>query len=257
MKTRLLTHACLLASVATFNMAFSPLSSAQTTPSAPPVNPAAPDGQQATKTPDSPAEQHSGSAATTSQATTPEDNNSKNATNTLDSNPSMAPTGSGDKSATKSPTPSKEASGKHHNKDKGFAMKAAQGGMLEVELGKVAQDKASASNVKDFGAKMVTDHSAANDKLKAIAEQKGWNVPDKLDAKHQAVVDKLSGMSGAAFDKAYVAEMVKDHESDAAAFQKEADSTQDPDMKTFATDTLETVKMHLHMIKDIQSGMKK
>jgi len=140
--------------------------------------------------------------------------------------------------------------------DKSFVMKAAQGGMTEVQLGQLAADKGSSQNVKDFGSKMVTDHGKANDELKSIASSKGLTLPDKLDAKHQAKVDKMSGMSGSAFDKAYVDAMVAAHKQDNALFAKEASSGQDAEIKAFAAKTDETVKMHLSMIQDIQSKMK-
>jgi putative membrane protein len=140
--------------------------------------------------------------------------------------------------------------------DKTFAMKAAQGGMTEVQLGQIASDRGSSQAVKDFGAKMVTDHGKANDELKSIADSKGLTLPDKLDAKHRAMVDKLGGMSGSAFDKAYVDAMVAAHKKDDALFAKEASSGEDADIKAFAGKTDETVKMHLSMIQDIQSKMK-
>jgi len=140
--------------------------------------------------------------------------------------------------------------------DKSFVVKAAQGGMTEVQLGQLAADKATSQDVKDFGSKMVTDHGKANDELKSIASSKGITLPDKLDAKHQAMVDKMNGLSGAAFDKAYVDAMVGAHKKDNALFAKEASSGQDADIKAFAAKTDETVKMHLSMIQDIQSKMK-
>ena len=140
--------------------------------------------------------------------------------------------------------------------DKAFVMKAAQGGMTEVQLGQLAADKGTSQDVKDFGSKMVVDHGKANDELKSIASSKGITVPDKLDAKHQAMVDKMNKLSGAAFDKAYVAEMVKGHKETDALFTKEASSGQDADIKAFAPKTDETVKMHLSMIEGIQSKMK-
>ena len=140
--------------------------------------------------------------------------------------------------------------------DTAFVMKAAQGGMTEVQLGQLAADKGTSQDVKDFGSKMVVDHGKANDELKSIASSKGITVPDKLDAKHQAMVDKQTGLSGAAFDKAYVAAMVKGHKETDALFTKEASSGQDADIKAFAAKTDETVKMHLTMIQDIQSKMK-
>jgi putative membrane protein len=140
--------------------------------------------------------------------------------------------------------------------DKTFVMKAAQGGMTEVQLGQIAADKGSSPDVKDFGSKMVTDHGKANDELKSIATSKGLTIPDKLDAKHQAMVDKMNGMSGDAFDKAYVKAMVMDHKKDNVLFATEASSGKDSDIKAFAGKTDETVKMHLSMIQDIQSKMK-
>jgi putative membrane protein len=140
--------------------------------------------------------------------------------------------------------------------DNAFVMKAAQGGMTEVQLGQLAADKGTSQDVKDFGLKMVADHGMANDELKSIASSKGIMLPDKLDAKHQAMIDEMSRLSAAAFDKAYVAAMVAAHKKDDALFTKEAFSGQDADIKAFAAKTDETVKMHLSMIQDIQSKMK-
>jgi putative membrane protein len=140
--------------------------------------------------------------------------------------------------------------------DKTFVMKAAQGGMTEVQLGQIAADKASSPDVKSFGSQMVTDHGKANDELKAIAASKGITLPDKLDGKHQAMVDKMNGMSGSAFDKAYVNGMVAAHKKDDALFSKEASSGEDADIKAFAAKTDQVVKMHLTMIEGIQSKMK-
>ena len=140
--------------------------------------------------------------------------------------------------------------------DNTFAMKAAQGGMTEVQLGQLAADKGTSQEVKDFGSKMVADHGKANDELKSIASSKGITLPDKLDAKHQAMVDKMNGFSDAAFDNSYVAAMVAAHKEDNALFSKEASSGQDADIKAFAAKTDEIVKMHLSMIQDIQSKMK-
>jgi putative membrane protein len=140
--------------------------------------------------------------------------------------------------------------------DKTFVMKAAQGGMTEVELGQLAADQATDPAVKDFGSKMVTDHGAANAELKTIAASKSITLSDKLDAKHQAMVDKMKSLSGPAFDKAYVPAMVAAHKKDDALFSKEASSGEDADIKAFAAKTDQTVKMHLTMIEDIQSKMK-
>ena len=139
--------------------------------------------------------------------------------------------------------------------DKTFVKKAAVGGMAEVDMGKMAQEKGSSQDVKDFGAMMVKDHTANNDDLAALAKTKGLMVPDKLDSMHQKMADKLSGLSGTAFDTAYINDMVMGHEK-MLALMKSEESSSDPDLKSFATKTSETVQMHLDKAKEIQSKMK-
>lgn len=139
--------------------------------------------------------------------------------------------------------------------DQKFMMKAAQGGMAEVQLGQLAEQKGSAQGVKDFGARMVKDHSDANDKLKSLASSKGVTLPTTLDAKDQALSDKLSGMSGAAFDKMYMQSMVKDHRMDIAEFMKESSSGKDPDVKSFASMTLPILQDHLKMAEQVNTGL--
>ncbi|MGI8641011.1 MAG: DUF4142 domain-containing protein [Pyrinomonadaceae bacterium] len=140
--------------------------------------------------------------------------------------------------------------------DKEFMTKAAQGGMVEVKLGELAASKGQSVDVKAFGQKMVADHGKANDELKALAAGKGVTLPTDVNSEQKEMYDKLSKLSGAAFDKEYVAEMVKDHEKDVAEFQKQADSGTDSDVKAFATKTLPTLKSHLEMIKGTKNMMK-
>lgn len=133
--------------------------------------------------------------------------------------------------------------------DQKFMKEAAQGGMAEVELGRLAQQKASSDDVKKFGQRMVDDHSKANDKLKELANAKGVNLPQSLNAKDQATKDRLSKLSGEQFDKAYMTDMLKDHKKDISAFQSESNMGHDVDVKNFATQTLPTLRDHL---KDAQ-----
>jgi putative membrane protein len=140
--------------------------------------------------------------------------------------------------------------------DTDFMTKAALGGMAEVELGKLAATKAQSAEVKQFAQKMVAEHTKANDELKALAGEKNFSMPVRLDAKHQAVMDKLNGLSGADFDKAYVEAMVADHEETVATFKSEADGGKDADVKAWAGKTLPNLQMHLDMIKGIQAKMK-
>jgi putative membrane protein len=139
--------------------------------------------------------------------------------------------------------------------DSKFIKEAAVGGMEEVSLGQLAAQKATDPDVKNFGQKMVDDHSKANDQLKQVASQKGITVPSALPASKQKEVDHLSKLSGAAFDKKYVSMMVQDHKKDVAEFKKQSAKAKDSDLKSFASTTLPTLQDHLKMIEDISAKM--
>jgi len=140
--------------------------------------------------------------------------------------------------------------------DQAFAMKAMQGGMAEVELGRLATQKASSDDVKKFGQQMVDDHTKANDELKSIVSSKGVTAPSMADSKSESMKTKLSGLSGAAFDKAYMQDMVSDHRKDVAEFEKEANSGTDPELKAFAAKTLPTLRQHLQMAEQTWNTVK-
>jgi putative membrane protein len=135
--------------------------------------------------------------------------------------------------------------------DSDFAKDAAEGGMIEVKLGQLAQEKGSNDAVKEFGKRMVDDHSAANDKLKGIASQESMRLPMELNKHDESTYDKLSKLSGADFDRAYARDMVKDHQNDVSAFEQEASNGRDPEIKTFASDTLPTLQDHLKMAREM------
>jgi len=137
-----------------------------------------------------------------------------------------------------------------------FWNKAAEGGMAEVELSKVAQSKAQNPDVKKFAQKMVADHTKANDELKSLAAKFKVTLPAELNSTHKSVLEKLNSLSGADFDKAYVDAMVKDHDDAVSLFQTEADGGTTEELKAFAAKALPTLKSHQTMIKDIQSKMK-
>jgi putative membrane protein len=139
------------------------------------------------------------------------------------------------------------------NPDQAFAKEAAIGGMAEVELGNLAKQNAASADVKQFGDRMVTDHGKANDELKQWASQKNVTLPTDLDAKHKALKDRLSKLNGDAFDKAYMHEMLMDHQHDVAAFKKESTSGKDADLKAWAGKTLPTLQDHLKMAQDTAS----
>jgi putative membrane protein len=144
----------------------------------------------------------------------------------------------------------------HHHKltDEVFAKKAAAGGLTEVELGKLAQQNGGSQDVKDFGAKMVTDHGKANDALTAVATKDKLTIPNKPNTEQQALIDKLSKETGMEFDKAYVHAMVKAHIGDKALFTEEVASAKNPDLKQFAEDTLPVITSHLDMIEGMAKG---
>ena len=120
-------------------------------------------------------------------------------------------------------------------------------------MGELARDKSSTQSVKDFGAMMMRDHSAANEKLKAIAQGKGMQLPGSPSVKQMASKAKLEVLTGTMFDSSYIKGMVEDHEEDIKEFTKEADSGSDPDAKAFAAATLPTLKAHLSKIQAIAS----
>ncbi len=139
--------------------------------------------------------------------------------------------------------------------DADFAVKAANGGMAEVAMGKMAQQKGMSQEVKDFGAKMVTDHTKANDNMMALAKQKNITLPAAISNDEQKKMDDMGKKSGKDFDKAYVHEMVDDHNKDVKDFEDASKNLKDADLKAFATTTLPTLKMHQTMIKAIDKKM--
>ena len=128
--------------------------------------------------------------------------------------------------------------------------------MTEVELGKLAVQKASADDVKQFGQKMVDDHTKANEELKQLASRGNVQIPDALDSKHQSRIDKMSKLSGEQFDKAYLKDQLKDHEKDVREFSAEAQNGNDPTIKAFASSTLPILQHHLEMVKGLNKSEK-
>ena len=140
--------------------------------------------------------------------------------------------------------------------DKKFAQDAAAGGMMEVAMGKLAAEKGSSDGVKQYGQKLVDDHTKANDQLKEIASKEKIDIPSAVTSKQQSMLDKLGKLSGPQFDKAFVKDAVKDHQHDISDFQREAQNGTNPNIKQFAASTLPTLKEHLDMAKDLHSKSK-
>lgn len=139
--------------------------------------------------------------------------------------------------------------------DTKFMKEAAEGGMGEVALGQLAAEKASSSDVKKFGQRMVDDHSKANEELKQLASQKNVALPNDLSAKDKATKAALEKLSGEQFDQAYMKDMVKDHKKDVGDFRRESKSAQDPEVKKFAAQTLPTLEDHLKQAESVAQLM--
>jgi putative membrane protein len=127
--------------------------------------------------------------------------------------------------------------------------------MAEVKLGQLAQEKGTSDSVKKFGQRMVEDHTKAGEELKHAAAQEHITLPEDISAKDKATYDTLSKLSGAAFDRAYARDMVKDHEEDVAEFNKEANGGKSAPIKDFATQTLPTLQDHLKEAKEVRQNV--
>jgi len=138
--------------------------------------------------------------------------------------------------------------------DASFFKNAAEGGIAEVDAGNLAQEKGTSAKVKEFGAMMVKDHSAANEKLKTLASTKGVDLPTSASIGQMANKAKLEVLKGDTFDSSYIKGQVKAHQDTIALFKKEAMGGQDPEAKAFAKATLPTLQAHLKAINAIAAG---
>lgn len=145
-------------------------------------------------------------------------------------------------------------SGHLSDADQKFVNDAAVGGQFEVDAGKLAEKSANAQ-VKQFGARMVHDHSAAGSKLKQVAGAQGGTVPNALDQDHQQKLDQLASLKGQDFNRAYMQMMVTDHDQDAQDFGKAAQDLDNPQLKRFAAQTLKVVEAHDKMAHQITDKM--
>jgi putative membrane protein len=135
--------------------------------------------------------------------------------------------------------------------DAAFLKDGAEGGMDEVKLGELALQNGVGDRVKQFGQRMVDDHTKMNNELQPLAARKHVTLPTDISVRQHASYKLLSAKSGEEFDKSYISSMVKDHEEDIAAFQKEASNGTDADVKALASKALPTLQEHLRMAQDI------
>ncbi|SDB61941.1 DUF4142 domain-containing protein [Belnapia rosea] len=136
--------------------------------------------------------------------------------------------------------------------DAGFMTTATRGGLAEVQMGQLAQRNGRSPAVKRFGERMVADHSKTNQEMLALAQQKQITPPDSMGAQHQAIYDRLAGLRGREFDRAYIQAMVEDHREDVQAFQTEAQDGTDPDVRAFAQRHLPVLQEHLRMVERME-----
>jgi putative membrane protein len=144
-----------------------------------------------------------------------------------------------------------QAAGQTSALDKMFVRKAMQGGMAEVQLGQLTLQKTDNDQVKQFAQRMIDDHTKMNDQMKPVAQQLGVDVPGEISKKDRATIAKLQGLSGSAYDQAYIKDMVKDHKQDLSDFQMEASSGQDQTVKDAASQGSKVIAQHLQMAQQM------
>ncbi|MGY8527549.1 DUF4142 domain-containing protein [Paracidovorax citrulli] len=136
--------------------------------------------------------------------------------------------------------------------DRRFMENAAQGGLAEVEGSRMAEQKSQNAEVKAFAARMIKDHTAANDELKALASRKGYTPPTEPSIVQRTELKALSVLDGERFDKMFASRIgVAAHESTLKMFQEAAQRAQDPDVKAFASKHVPALEMHLKMAQDL------
>jgi putative membrane protein len=165
-----------------------------------------------------------------------------------------SPSGYGQKSRASEETASRQTSptAAETASDEKFVENAASGGMAEVRLGQLAEDKAQSPAVKNFAKRMVADHGKANNELKETASKENITLPASESARDRATYERLSKLSGAAFDRAYAREMVTDHTKDVSEFQREARSGKNGALKNFASSKTPVLEDHLKMAQEMQ-----
>lgn len=137
--------------------------------------------------------------------------------------------------------------------DQKFAMNAAEGSLMEIQAGQLAVKNAASQAVKDFGQRMITDHTKASQQLTQVASQKGMTLPKELSADHRQHRDQLTKATGAQFDRLYMSHMVKAHEKDVKEFEKQAQKGDDAALRAFAEQNLPVLRQHLELARTLAS----
>lgn len=135
--------------------------------------------------------------------------------------------------------------------DRDFMMKAAAGGVMELQLANAAQQKASNQQVKDFARQLAQDHTKANNELTRLMESRGLSAPNDPPAEHADDAQQVLNASGSDFDKKYMQLMLEDHQQDVEQFRKAAQDADDPQVKAFASKVLPTLEQHLQHARHV------
>lgn len=138
--------------------------------------------------------------------------------------------------------------------DRQFMMRAAMMDMAEIQTGRLAVSQGASESVRQFGQRMIDDHTRTSQQLMQMGSAAGFTPPQTLDAKHRAAADKLARLTGAAFDRAYMKQMVKDHQEAVSLYQRQSTRGTMPDLRAFASATLPALREHLSMARSMAGG---
>jgi putative membrane protein len=144
-----------------------------------------------------------------------------------------------------------QQSGTTASADRRFLTEAAQGGLAEVSLGRLALERAASADVKQYAQRMIDDHTKSNNELMQIAQGRGVTLPTEPNAQHRAMMRKMEKLSGADFEREYMRSQLKDHEKMTALFERQGRSARDAEVKAFAEKTLPSLHEHHQMARDV------
>ena len=156
--------------------------------------------------------------------------------------------------ATETPSPNQSGQTTLSSSDRKFIKEAAQGDLAEVQLGQLASQRGASDAVKQFGQRMVQDHTQTINQLQQLAIQKGITLPKNMAKVDQKLRQQLSKLSGASFDRAYINHMVEDHTEDVSSYQRQAQQGQDSNLKAYAAQTVPILQEHLQLARDIANA---
>jgi putative membrane protein len=140
--------------------------------------------------------------------------------------------------------------------DRTFVTDAASSSTMEVQIGRHAAQVASSDEIRQFGQRMVEDHTKAREELRAAAEQDGVDVPEQMTPAHRTEVARLTKVAGTAFDREYLRAAVNHYKESVASFEQQAAQGNEPALKQFAIRTLPTLREHLQMAQQLQEQLR-